>query len=371
MKKMNIVIFGLSITSSWGNAHAAIFRNLVKALRGRGHKITFFEKDVPWYAAHRDMPNPPFCNTILYQSLQEIDSYEAIIAQADLVILGSYVTDAALLAKRVAACSPTCFAFYDIDTPVTLAKLRSGDTAYLTPDMIHEFDIYFSFTGGPTLIALEQVYGAQRARPLYCSIDPDIYFPETDSTATTQRNYPPEFALGYLGAYSDDSQSKLNKLLIEPALRNSDTRFCVAGAQYPETIQWPDNVKLIEHIPPHQHRHFYNSQRFTLNITRRGLIHTGYSPSLRIFEAGACSTPVISDHWEGLDSFFVIGEEILVANDGNDVLEFLNMHHDDRRTVGRRMWEKVLSAHTSTHRAIEIENYWHETLTAPAIAVNS
>lgn len=362
MKKLNIVIFGLSITSSWGNDHAATFRNLVKALRQRGHKITFFEKDVPWHADHRDLPNTPFCNTILYQSPREIHRYETTIAQADLVILGSYVADAATLANSITALSPTCFAFYDLDTHTTLRKLQQGDFSYLTPAMIQNFDIYFSFTGGWALRKLQNIYGARRVRTLHCCVDPDLYFPETDSTATMQRNFPPEFALGYLGNYHEDRQPELNKLLLDPAIKSANTRFCVAGAGYPASIHWPNNVKIIERIPAHQHRHFYNSQRFALTVSQRGL---DYSPSAHLFEAGACSTPIISDYREGLDSFFVIEEEILVAQNGNDILEHLNMHHDDRRALGRRLWEKVLGAHTATHRAIEIENHWREALTEP------
>ena len=51
---MNIVIIGLSITSSWGNGHATTYRSLIKGLRKRGHKVHFLERDVPWYANQRD-----------------------------------------------------------------------------------------------------------------------------------------------------------------------------------------------------------------------------------------------------------------------------------------------------------------------------
>jgi spore maturation protein CgeB len=369
MKILNIVIFGLSITSSWGNGHATTFRSLAKALSRRGHKITFFEKDVPWYAAHRDLPSPGFCSTILYHSLDEVNAYEATIAHADLVILGSYVADAEQLAKTISALSPACFAFYDIDTPVTLEALNNDQCAYLTAAMIPMFDVYLSFTGGPTLNKLEQEYGAQRTYPLYCSVDPELYFPETITVGILEKTFPMQYALGYLGTYSSDRQPTIEKLLLETARRASDKYFCVAGAQYSANINWPGNVKQIEHIPPHQHRHFYNSQQFTLNVTRRAMITAGYSPSVRLFEAGACGTPIISDYWEGLDSFFTIGEEILVAQSTDEMIEYLNMSPDDRLAIGRRMWQKIQHNHTSTQRAIEIEELW-QMITAQAFTTH-
>ncbi len=366
MQPLNIIIFGLSITSSWGNGHATTFRSLIKALHARGHQITFLEKDVPWYAANRDMPHPPFCRTELYRDVSELKHYAADISTADLVILGSYVADAQDITRLVKLLAPRCFAFYDIDTPVTLAKLESGDYEYLHPDMIPEFDIYWSFTGGPILQVLEQDYGAQRALPLYCSVDPDLYFHEPVMRDDRSHRH---YALGYLGTYSDDRQPTLNKLLIETARHMPEARFCVAGAQYPSAIEWPANVQTVEHIPPEQHCTFYNDQLFTLNITRRDMIRAGYSPSVRLFEAGACGTPVISDYWPGLDRFFALGDEILVARNSNDVLEHLEMEEEERLALGLRFRQRILNGHTSRHRALEIEHHWQQ-LCAPALAAN-
>lgn len=362
MQQLNIVVFGLSITSSWGNGHATTFRSLIKALNKRGHQVTFFEKEVPWYASNRDLPRPPFCDTILYHSVEEVDAHRDKLAQADLVIIGSFVTEARELMHKVRQFTPVCLAFYDIDTPVTLAKLDQGDFEYLHPDMIPEFDLYLSFTGGPSLDKLEAQWGARWARPLYCSVDPELYYPEPQTAEQLRCN------LGYLGTYSDDRQPSVQRLLIEPAERMPDARFCVAGAQYPKEIDWPVNVEHIEHIPPHRHRHFYNSQRFTLNVTRKSMIAAGFSPSVRLFEAGACGTPVISDSWEGLDQFFTIGEEILLAESAEEVLDHLTMDETARRALGERMRNKVMQQHTADHRAVELENYWRES-SLPPVAI--
>lgn len=364
MKNINIVVFGLSITSSWGNGHATTYRSLLKALAARGHNITFFEKDVPWYAAHRDMPEPSFCRTVLYSDLDELEDHITTLAQADLIIMGSYVQQAGELADKITPLAPPCFAFYDIDTPVTLAKLAKGDYEYLHPTMIPRFDVYLSFTGGPLLNKLEYDYGAQRARALYCSVDPELYYPLDVANIS-----PKPYALGYLGTYSDDRQPTVEELFIEPARANSELRFNLAGSQYPRDVRWPDNVEVHEHVPPQKHCEFYNTQRFTLNVTRRDMISAGYSPSVRLFEAAACGTPIISDYWQGLDSFFEIGNEILIARTRDDVTNHLAMPEDERLAMGRRLREKVMHGHTSAHRAQELEQYWQE-VTEPLMAVS-
>lgn len=364
MKNINIVVFGLSITSSWGNGHATTYRSLLKALAARGHKITFFEKDVPWYANHRDMPEPSFCRTVLYSELDELDNHLNTLAQADLIMLGSYVQQAGELVDKIAPLAPPCFAFYDIDTPVTLAKLAKGDYEYLHPAMIPRFDVYLSFTGGPLLNKLEFDYDAQRARALYCSVDPELYHPLNAANIS-----PKPYALGYLGTYSDDRQPTVEELFIEPARASSQLRFALAGSQYPSDVRWPENIVVNEHVPPHEHCQFYNSQRFTLNVTRRDMISAGYSPSVRLFEAAACGTPIISDYWQGLDSLFNIGEEILIARTRDDVVKHLAMPEDERLAMGRRLREKVLHSHTSAHRAQELEQHWQE-VTEPLMAVS-
>lgn len=367
MKPLNIVIFGLSITSSWGNGHATTYRSLVKALAMRGHRVTFFEKDVPWYAANRDLPEPQFCRTVLYKNVTDLKVFQDFWKNADLVMLGSYVRDAYDIAQQIKKKRPACFGFYDMDTPVTLAKLERADYEYLHPSMIPEFDIYWSFSGGPTLETLEKKYRARRALPLYCSVDLDLYFHEPVSGNDYEHR---QYALGYIGTYNTDRQSTLAKLLIEPARRLPDFKFCVAGARYPSSIHWPANITTFEHIPPSKHCHFYNDQLFSLNVTRREMVRAGYSPSVRLFEAAACGTPVISDFWPGLDKFFHIGEEILVARTADDVVKYLKMDEEQRLALGLRFRQRVLDAHTSRHRAMEIEHHFDQISAPTSLAAN-
>lgn len=347
---MNIVILGLSITSSWGNGHATTYRSLVKGLHKRGHNILFLERDMPWYASNRDMPDPEFCTLKLYDSPGELEKlYHNDVKNADCVILGSYVPDGIAVGKWLIRAASGIKAFYDIDTPVTLAALSDNKCAYLDATLIPEFDLYLSFSSGPALEIFVQKYGSPSARQFYCSVDPDLYYP-VDS--------PETWDLGYLGTYSDDRQPSLEELLIEPARKLGEAKFVVAGPQYPSSIAWSDNIQRIEHLPPDRHVSFYNSQRFTLNITREDMINMGYSPSVRLFEAAACGVPVISDWWDGLDTVFKPGEEIFISRSAEDTISILkNVNEKVRITAGEKARNKILKHHTGEQRATELENY--------------
>jgi len=361
VKQLDIVILGLSITSSWGNGHATTFRALVRALSARGHNVCFLERDVPWYAENRDLPNPPYGLTQLYKSLAELKrKFAQRVMNADLCIVGSYVPDGIEIGEWVIRTGRGVKAFYDIDTPVTLAKLDNRGAEYLTPRLVRRYDLYLSFTGGPVLRKIERELGSPMARALYCSVDPKVYFPER----CKQR-----WDLGYMGTYSSDRQPSLQQLLTEPARQSHSLRTVVAGPMYPRELSWPTNVERIEHLAPSAHRRFYNSQRFTLNLTRADMRAVGYSPSVRLFEAAACATPIISDYWPGLETFFDIDEEILTASASDDVLHYLNhIPEKERRAIGERARQRVLAEHTSERRAIELEDYVAEVMQTTATA---
>lgn len=360
---LDIVVLGLTITSSWGNGHATTYRALLRALADRGHRVTFLERDVPWYREHRDLPNPSFCETILYHDLDQLRrECLDVVLRADLVMVGSYVPEGVDVGRWVCR-NASATAFYDIDTPVTLRKLREADYEYLHPDLIPRYDIYFSFTGGATLRRLERAYGSPCARALYCSVDPSAYIPH---------EIEPQYDLGYMGTYSPDRQPTLQQLLIESASRWPNGRFAVAGPQYPASIRWPGNVTRIDHLPPAMHCRFYNSQRFTLNITRADMRETGHSPSVRLFEAAACGTPIISDYWPGLETLFKVQEEILISRNAEQTSIYLReMSEEERRKIASRGRQRVLDCHTADHRAAEFEQHVYTLLRIPGHATAS
>lgn len=349
------VFLGLSITSSWGNGHATTYRALLRGLRARGHSLLFLERDLPFYEQNRDMPRPPYAEVGLYRGMDELrERYTQAIREADLVVVGSFVPDGAAVGAWVTEEARGRSAFYDIDTPVTLRKLALGDHGYLTPALIGRYDLYLSFTGGPTLSLLERKYSARRAKPLYCGVDPEIYHPEPAEV---------RWDLGYMGTYGDDRQPAVDRLLLESARRFRRGRFAVAGPQYPASISWPENVHRIEHLPPDQHRSFYNAQRFTLNVTRSDMVETGWSPSVRLFEAAACGTPILTDPWPGLEAFFQPSREILLVRSTDDVVRRLRETFDSERlAIAQRARQRVFAEHTSAHRAESLEKYTRELL---------
>ncbi|WP_223756867.1 glycosyltransferase [Myxococcus sp. RHSTA-1-4] len=352
-QRMRIVILGLSITSSWGNGHATTFRGLLRELVRRGHDVLFLERDVPWYAANRDMPRPPWGRTELYADLVDLRArFTEDVRDADLVVVGSYVPQGVEVGRWVQSTVRGIPAFYDIDTPVTLAKLARGDFEYLSPDLVPGYRLYLSFTGGPMLRRIERELGSPAARPLYCGVDPELYLP---------RECAPGWDMGYLGTYSADRQPTLERLMLEAAREWGRGRFVVAGPQYPKEVRWPSNVERVEHLPPPAHADFYCAQRFTLNVTRADMVLAGYSPSVRLFEAAACGVPIISDVWNGLESVFVPGEEILLARTAKDTLGYLReLTEEDRRALGAKARARVLAEHTAAHRALAVEEYARE-----------
>ncbi len=348
MNGLNVCFVGLTVSSSWGNGHATTYRGLLRELAALGHHVTFLERDVPWYARHRDCPNPEGCELHLYGSLADLERrFEGLVRQADLVVVGSYVPQGCEVIRWVQRTATGPTAFYDIDTPVTLAKLDRGDEEYLSVPLIAGFDAYLSFTGGPTLDRLERDYGARRAEPLYCSVDPRKYYPEEAET---------RWDLGYLGTYSPDRQPALDRLLVQVAARRPRARFAVAGPSYPADLAWPDNVTRTDHVAPGEHRAFYRAQRFTLNVTRADMVRAGWSPSVRLFEAAACGVPIVSDVWPGIEDFFTPGQEILLARTTADAERFVfELPEAERRAVAERARARVLTHHTAAARARELE----------------
>jgi spore maturation protein CgeB len=246
----------------------------------------------------------------------------------------------------VAALQPRLLAFYDIDTPVTLARLERGEEDYLARRQVPLFDLYLSFTGGPTLVRLQEVFGARQAAALYCSVDERSYRP---------LGLTPRWDLGYLGTYSPDRQPTLERLLLDVARRLPRRRFVVAGPQYPAGIDWPGNVERIEHLAPAEHPAFYGAQRWTLNVTRADMIAAGWSPSVRLFEAAACGTPVISDVWDGLGALLPPGRAIRLARTTDDVVAALErVTEAERQAQAEAARSIVLARHTGQIRAREL-----------------
>ena len=346
---MKLVLFGLTISSSWGNGHATILRGLLRALIARGHEIVFFERDVPYYAAHRDLHELPGGSLQLYSSWSEVLSLaRRQVAEADVAMVTSYCPDG-LAASELVCAANVRRVFYDLDTPVTLSRLRQHESlSYLDARGLSGFDLVLSFTGGGALDALQRELGAARVSPLYGSVDPQVHRP-TAVTAAYRND------LSYLGTYAADRQAALEELFLAPARKLPEQRFIIAGAQYPMDFPWSDNIWFVRHLPPNEHPTFFCSSRLTLNVTRAAMAEMGWCPSGRLFEAAACGVPILSDWWPGLDEFFTPGEEILVAETSDEAMAALQMSDAELAKIAGAARERTLTEHTAECRALELE----------------
>lgn len=345
---MKLVIFGLTVSSSWGNGHATIWRGLCSALARQGHEIKFFERDVSYYAIHRDLASSRDYEIIFYNKWEEIEpSARAGVESADCAIVTSYCPNAQVASDLILDSSALRI-FYDLDTPVTLERLRRGEEVDYVPSYgLAPFDLVLSYTGGPALNELSARLGAKRVAALYGSVDPDVHRP-VDGNDRYRAD------LSYLGTYASDRQAKLQELFIDPARQCPEKRFVIGGAQYPTEFPWTDNIWFVRHVPPFEHPAFYCSSDLTLSVTRAAMAEMGYCPSGRLFEAAACGVPVISDYWEGLSDFFEPGREILVASTADEVKEALALDKGELAAVGNAARDRVLAEHTAERRGMQL-----------------
>lgn len=347
---MKIVIFGLTISSSWGNGHATLWRGLCKHLARSGHSIVFFERDVPYYAGARDLHVLPGGQLRLFTNWADVRLLaRSDLREADVAIVTSYCADAIAATELILSEGRALPVFYDLDTPVTLARLMDGEAVpYIGTRGLRDFALVLSFTGGPRIAnEFRDRLGARNVRPLYGHVDTDIHRP-----VASQPHYRAD--LSYLGTYSEDRQRALEALLVKPARERQDLRFLIGGAQYPEDFPWSPNIYFVQHLPPSEHASFFASSRLTLNVTRRAMAEMGWCPSGRLFEAAACNAPLLSDDWPGIEEFFAPGQDILIARDENDTLAALTMADAELQLIARRAYERTMDQHTSDKRADEM-----------------
>ena len=346
---MRLVVFGLTLSSSWGNGHATLWRGLCGALARKGHGVTFFEQDVSYYASHRDLRETPGYELILYHNWPEVESrVRQALREAHAAIVTSYCPDARRATELILEFASLVHVFYDLDTPVTLERLRAeGDVEYVPECGLAAFDLVLSYTGGQALDELRSQLGARRVAALYGSVDASFYKPAHPSS-----NYLSD--LSYLGTYAADRQPVLEKLFVEPARRLPAKRFLIGGAMYPEDFPWTRNIYFVRHVPPPLHPTFYSSSRLTLSVTRSAMAQMGYCPSGRLFEAAACQTTIVSDYWSGLEQFFEPGREILIASTPEEVAHVLTLSPVELQKIGAAARQRVLAQHTAEHRCDEL-----------------
>jgi spore maturation protein CgeB len=347
---MKLIVFGLTVSSAWGNGHATLWRGLCRAMAERGHHVVFFERDVPYYRAHRDLAALPGGQLVLFDAWSTVEARAAReLADADVAMVTSYCPDARAATDLVLAAPRAKRVFYDLDTPVTLARLQRGEVVeYIGPDGLAGFDLVLSYTGGRALTALKDELGARQVAPLYGHVDPAVHRP-----AAAIARYRSD--LSYLGTYAADRQAGVADLLVEPARRHPDRRFLIGGAQYPADFPWGPNIHFGHHVVPEEHPAFFSSSRLTLNVTRAAMAEMGWCPSGRVFEATACGAAVLSDDWAGLDAFYRPGTEILIARDADDVCAAMDLTDTELQRIAEAGRDRTLTDHTAARRLDALE----------------
>jgi spore maturation protein CgeB len=342
---LQILFFGLTISSSWGNGHATPYRALLRALHELNIKAVFYEQDVPYYARHRDFKSCEYCELILYRDWETVRGSALRRAQeADVVVTASYLSEGARISEELLEVEGPLHVFYDLDTPITLSRMQNGGVDYLRPELIPQFDLYLSFTGGNILRTLEQSFGAQRGLPLYGCVDPELYV-----RVPRQQRFACD--LSFMGTYAPDRGDCIRELFVAPAERLPGQNFLLAGSMYPTDWRWPAGVRRVEHVAPSDHPALYSSSRATLNVTRHEMARSGYCPSGRFFEASACGTPLLTDEWEGLESFFDLKQELLVVRSSDEVVQALQLPEAELARIAARARERTLDEHTGQQRA--------------------
>ncbi len=357
---MHIVIFGLTVSSSWGNGHATLWRSLIRAMQRRGHSVVFYEKDVPYYASTRDITElQGRARLRLYASIDQIaEEAKRELGHADVAMCTSFCPDGVLASELILNSRAGIRVFYDMDTPVTLNAVRNGATVdYLPPAGLSGFDLVLSYTGGRALSELQLQLGARAVAPLYGWVDPESHHPVAPVDHFRG-------ALSYLGTYAEDRQAALSELFLEPARRLPQSRFVIAGAQYPKNFPWSPNLFFTRHLESAQHSAFFCSARATLNVTRLAMAQYGYCPSGRLFEAAACGAPILTDGWEGLENFFVPGNEILEVHSAGDVVEALSLEDAALKRMAEAARARTLQEHTADRRVLELETLCERALVA-------
>lgn len=350
---MNVAFFGSSLVSAYWNGAATYYRGIIRALHERGYRTTFYEPDAYDRQEHRDIPDPDYAEIVVYEAEEESDVLAAVerAREADLVVKASGVgVHDELLEKAVLDLkSPDrLVVFWDVDAPATLERMQNNpEDAFRA--LVPEYDMILTYGGGTPVVESYEALGARRCVPIYNALDSTTHHPvEPD----------PRFEgdLGFLGNRMPDREMRVWEFFFHPARRLQDKRFLIGGSGWDQNVLEADNVAYLGHVYTRDHNAFNCTPLAVLNITRESMVRFGYSPATRVFEAAGAGACLITDAWDGIELFLEPGSECLVAKSGDEVVEILrDLDAGRARPMGEAARERVLSEHTYSHRAAELD----------------
>ncbi len=350
---LDIAFFGSSLVSAYWNGAATYYRGIIRALAERGHRITFYEPDAYGRQQRRDMPDPVWARVVVYagegedgllRALTEASSANLIVKASGVGVFDELLERAVVEMQRPG----TLVAFWDVDAPATLDRVeRNPEDPFR--QLIPGYDLILTYGGGDAVVKAYEALGARMCAPIYNALDPATHYPVDPD---------PRFAadLGFLGNRLPDRESRVEEFFLRPAVALSDHRFLLGGAGW-EDKSLPANVNYVGHVYTQDHNAFYCTPRATLNINRESMARYGFSPPTRVFEAAGAGACLITDAWEGIEMFLEPGAEVLVARDGDEVIEHIKSLTPERaREVGQAAMRRVLVEHTYSHRAEQVES---------------
>ncbi|MFB6351759.1 MAG: glycosyltransferase [Bradymonadaceae bacterium] len=348
---MKIAFFGSSLVSAYWNGAATYYRGLIRALADRGHSIRFFEPDVYDRQAHRDIPDPSWAEVIVYEA-DESEAARALAraSTADLVVKTSGVGALdRFLNRSVLAAQDTVtdVVYWDVDAPATLERMTDNPDDPFR-DLVPRYDAIFTYGGGPPVVDGYAEFGAAACHPIYNALDPRTHHP-VDPVERFEAD------LSFLGNRLPDREQRVEEFFFEPAGRMADRRCLLGGSGWADKPR-PDNVDFVGHVYTDDHNAFNCSAEAVLNINRQSMADYGYSPPTRIFEAAGAGACLISDDWKGIETFLEPGREVLLAEDGDEVVRIVRELTPERAAeIGRRARARLIDEHTYEHRAAQLE----------------
>jgi spore maturation protein CgeB len=346
---MNIAFFGSSLVSAYWNGAATYYRGLLRALHDLGHTITFYEPDAYERQQHRDIDDPAWARVVVYAN--DRAALERVLEEArgaDVVVKASGVGvfDRELEAAVLDRPSDALAVFWDVDAPATLDRLgRDPNDPFHA--LVGRYDLVLTYGGGDPVCRAYRRVGARECVPIYNALDPATHHPVAPD---------PRFAadLAFLGNRLPDREARVESFFLQAAARLPDRTFLLGGSG------WGDkpltaNVRYVGHVYTADHNAFNCTPSAVLNISRDSMARYGFSPATRVFEAAGAGACLITDAWEGIETFLEPGREILVAADGGEVAAHLvDLTPGRARAIGDAARRRVLASHTYAHRAAQV-----------------
>ena len=347
---MRVAFFASSLVSAYWNGAATYYRGIVRAMHERGHEITFYEPDAYDRQKHRDMADPPWAKVVVYSAATEDDVLRTVeqARGADLVVKASGVgVHDALLERAVLDLQGpgTLVAFWDVDAPATLDRVH-GDAGDPFRPLVPRYDIVLTYGGGEPVRQAYLQLGARDCVPIYNALDPSTHHP-----VAPQERF--ECDLAFLGNRLPDREARVEEFFLRAAAQLPERRMLLGGSGWGDK-PLPANVQYLGHVYTADHNAFNCTPRAVLNVSRESMARYGFSPATRVFEAAGAAACLITDAWEGLETFFEPGAEVLVAHDGDEVAQHVRTLEASRaREIGQAAYRRVLSEHTYAHRTAQ------------------